>query len=127
MDPYTVAVVRTRTRTRLLLIYGPDELLRAALPPGARPPHEQSLVPFLTGLALWLDERLRVVLCADAKDAGFCLGLTDELGGGTRSLYFDVEVTPRRALAQGVRLGGVGNFRSLHQLALWPSPLGRSR
>jgi hypothetical protein len=127
MYPYTVAIVPTRSRTRVLLTCGPDELLRAALPPSRKLPHEQSLVEFLSGLSLWLDERLRVVLCVDAKDGGFCLGLTDERGTGTRSLYFDVEVAPRRALAQGTHLGGVGNFRSLHQLVLWPSCLGRPR
>ncbi len=127
MHPYTVAIVPTRTRTRILLVHGPNELLRAALPPSPLPAHEHSLAPLLTGLSLWLGERLRAVLCVDAREAGFCLGLTDELGSGARSLYFDVEVAPRRALARGVRLGGVGDFRSLHQLVLHSSSLERAR
>jgi hypothetical protein len=54
----------------------------------------------------------------DAKDAGFCLGLTDEMGIGTRSLYFDVEVRSRRTgRRRGQRIGGVGDFADLRQLS----------
>src|SRR5258707_165177 len=73
--------------------------------------------PVLEGLALWLDAKLHVVLCVDAKDAGFCLGLTDEMGIGTRSLYFDVEVPSRTGRRRGQRIGGVGDFADLRQLS----------
>jgi len=127
MHLYAVTIVRENTRTRLLLSLGPDKLLRAVLPPGRRQRHKRAAAALIEGLSLWLDSPLCVVLCADAKDASLCLGLADELGRGERALFFEVEVAPRRALAHGVRLSVVGDFRLLHQLALWPSPIARTR
>jgi len=123
---YTVLIMPSATRTRVLISQGPDELLRAILPSPAVVHHERSVIQFLQGLSLWLDTKLHVVLCVDAKDAGFCLGLTDEMGIGMRSVYFDVEVHDRRARRRrGQRIRGVGDFADLRQLYLhW---LGRDR
>jgi hypothetical protein len=65
---------------------GPDELLRAILPAPTRVRHERAVMTFLEGLSLWLDATLPVVLSVDARQASFCLGLTDELGLGARSV-----------------------------------------
>jgi hypothetical protein len=66
-----------------------------------------------------LNAKLHVVLSVDAKEAGFCLGLTDELGVGVRSLFFDVEVRDRRVRRRpGRRIRGVGDFADLRQLRL---------
>jgi hypothetical protein len=81
--------------------------------------YERAAITFLEGLALWLNAKLHVVLSVDAKEAGCCLGLTDELGVGGRSLFFDVEVrdrTVRRRRAQRIR--GVVDFGDLRQLRL---------
>ena len=44
----------------------------------------------IEALAQWVDTPIHVVLSVAAQDASFCLGLTDELGCGTRSLYYEV-------------------------------------
>jgi hypothetical protein len=118
---YTVIMIPSAARTRVLLMEGPDELLRALLPSPSQLQHERAAITFLESLALWLNAKLHVVLSVDAREAGCCLGLTDELGLGVRSLFFEVEVrdrrTPRR---RGQRIRGIGNFADLRQLRLVP-------
>src|ERR1041384_545564 len=104
---YQVVIAPSATRTRVLVTEGSDELLRAVLPSPSQLRHERATTTFLEGLAL----------CVDAKEAGFCLGLTDEMGVGVRSLFFDVEVRDRRARRRpGRRIRGVGDFVNLRQL-----------
>ena len=118
---YQVVIVPSATRTRVLVTEGSDELLRAVLPSPSRLRHERATTTFLESLALWLDAKLYVVLSVDAKEAGFCLGLTDEMGVGVRSLFFDVEVRDRRVRRRpGRRIRGVGDFADLRQLRLVP-------
>jgi hypothetical protein len=118
---YTVVMTPSATRTRVLLSHGPDELLRAILPPPSQLRHEHGAITFLQGLSLWLDAKLHVVLSVDAKEAGFCLALADEMGIGMRSVYFDVEVRDRRARRRrGQRIRGIGDFADLRQLRLVP-------
>jgi hypothetical protein len=119
---YQVVIAPSATRTRVLVTEGSDELLRAVLPSPSQLRHERATITFLEGLALWLDAKLHVVLSVDAKEAGFCLGLTDEMGVGVRSLFFDVEVRDRRARRRpGRRIRGVGDFVDLRQLRLVPN------
>ena len=116
---HLVAIVPSAMRTRVLVTDGPDELLRASLPPASRL-HARAVIPLLEGLALWLDAKLHVVLSADAQ-AGRSLGLTDELGVGVRSLFFDVEVRDRAARRRrGRRLRGIADFVDVRQLRLVP-------
>ena len=82
MEKYTVMVLPSTTRTRILVTHGPDELLRAIFPPPSQIRHERSVPHFLAGLSLLLDSSLRVVLCVDAPEVGFCLGLN-----GLRDVY----------------------------------------
>jgi hypothetical protein len=118
---YQVVIAPSATRTRVLVTDGPDELLRAVLPSPSQLQYERATTAFLESLALWLSAKLHVVLSVDAKEAGFCLGLTDELGVGVRSLFFDVEVRDRRARRRpGRRIRGVGDFADLRQLRLVP-------
>ncbi len=123
---YTVVMIPSATRTRVLLSQGPDELLRALLPPPSQVRHSRAAITFLEGLSLWLDAKLHVVLSVDEREAGFCLGLTDEMGVGIRSLYFDVEVLDRGARRRrGQRIRGIGDFADLRQLRLlWLVPDG---
>jgi hypothetical protein len=123
---YTVVIIPSSTRTRVLVSHGPDELLRAILPPPSSVHHERAAVALLEGLSLWLDAKLHVVLSVDEPEAGFCLALTDEMGLGTRSVFFDVEVHDRRARRQrGQRIRGIGDFADLRQLYLrWLLPDG---
>lgn len=123
MESYTVLVSPSPTGTRVLVLRGPDELVRACLPPLADVRHERALPTWLEGLALLLDARLRVVLSVDAWQAAWCLGLTDALGLGSQSLFYDVEVVDRRARRRrGSRLRGLGRFADLHRLRRWLAP-----
>ena len=75
---------------------------------------------FLEALALWLDVTLPVVLSVAAREASCCLGLTDELGVGARSIFYRVDVvTPEdHRRRRGQRLRGLGGFGDLRQLRL---------
>ena len=121
---YTVVIIPSPARTRVLVSHGCDELLRAILPPPSSVRHERATIEFLEGLSLWLDARLHVVLCVDARAAGFCLALTNELGVGMRSVFFDVEVhAPRTRQRRGRRIRGIGDFADLRQMHLrWLGP-----
>ena len=123
---YTVVMIPSAMRTRVLLSHGPDELLRAVLPPPSQVRHERSTITFLEGLSMWLDAKLHVVLSVDAREAGFCLGLINEVGVGIGSVYFDVEVHDRRARRRrGQRIRGIGDFTDLRQLRMmWLIPDG---
>lgn len=116
---YTVVLIPSATRTRVLVTAGSDELMRAILPPPSQLQYERATTAFLESLALWLNAKLHVVLSVDAKEAGCCLGLTDELGVGVRSLFFEVEVRDRRARRRrGQRIRGIGDFTDARQLRL---------
>ena len=123
---YTVVLIPTMIRTRALVSHGPDELLRALLPAPSLVRHERATVTFLEGLSLWLDARLRVVLCVDAQQASFCLGLTDDMGRGLRSVFYAVEVRERGVRQRREhRIRGVGDFVELRQQRMaWPVPDG---
>ena len=88
--------------------------------------HEQAAQALLQGLSLWLDAKVHVVLSVDEREAGFCLGLTDEMGLGMHSVYFDVEVhDPRARRRRGQRIRGIGDFADLRQLYMrWRIPDG---
>jgi hypothetical protein len=119
---YHVLIAPSAIRTRVLVTEGPDELLRAVLPSPSQLQYERAVITFLESLALWLNAKLHVVLSVDVKEAGCCLGLTDELGVGVRSLFFDVEVRDRqvRRRRAGRRIRGIGDFVDLRQLRLVP-------
>jgi len=118
MESYQVVILPSERWTRVLLCHGPDELLRAILPPPSQVRHERSAPTFLESLALWLDATLPVVLSVDAQHAGFCLGLTDELGLGKCSIYYRVEVRERGGRRRGTRIRSMGNFADLRRLSL---------
>jgi hypothetical protein len=121
---YTVVLLPTTIRTRALVSHGPDELLRASLPPPSQVRHERATITFLEGLSLWFDARLRVVLCVDVRQASFCLGLTDEMGRGDRSVYYTVEVRGVRHRREQ-RIRGIGDFADLRQQRMaWLAPEG---
>lgn len=98
--------------TRLLLICGEDEVLKAVLPPPMEI-HPRAAPTLCEALALWLQQPLSVVLCADAEGPSSALGLSDDLGFGVTTVHYTVEVVdPTR------RPRALGSFRDLRQLEL---------
>ena len=121
MDTYRLLLSPSSKWTKVLLMHGPDELLKALLPPPSQVRHERAAITLIEALSLWLDTNLPVALCVDAREASCCLGLTDEMGVGIRSVFYRVEVTERRDARRrtGIRIPGVGDFRDMRQLRLW--------
>jgi hypothetical protein len=119
MNRFTVTLVPSATRTRVLLTHGPDELMRAVLPPPMQVQHIRAAPTLIEALAKWVDAPISVVLSVDAQDAGFCLGLTDELGCGLHGVFYDVRVVERdRRRPRGRRIRGLGSFADVRQLRL---------
>jgi hypothetical protein len=116
---YTVVMIPSAMQTRVLVSHGPDELMRARLPPPSQVRHRRAVISWLEGMSLWLDAKLHVALFVEVRAAGSCLGLTDELGVEIQSLYFELEVLDPAALRRrGQRIRGVGDFADLRQLRL---------
>jgi hypothetical protein len=115
MNSILVTVAPEATRVRLLAMTPQGEVMRAVLGPAARM-HPRAATTLLEGLALWQQQPLSVVLYADVSGDGCAMGLLDALGGGVRTLHYEVEVALRHS-RRSRRLGGVGNFRDLRQLA----------
>jgi hypothetical protein len=106
-----------RNQVRLLLYQGNREILRARLPQPEDLSCVQPTNALLESLALWLNTTLRVVLCADDPCCGFYLGLTDELGTGIRTPYYEVSVVaPVDLPSNPSRLQPDGEFDNIVQL-----------
>jgi hypothetical protein len=90
--------------TRLLMMEGPDERMRAVLGP-ATAAHPRAAETLLEGLALWHQQALSV-------------RLEDALGFGVRNVHFEVEVALRERRRRPRRLSTLGNFGDLRQLCL---------
>ena len=116
-----VMLAPSEVRTKVLLMQGQDELMRAVLPPLRHLRNEHCVTRFLEALSLLMDQRVFVALCADELGDSFRLGLTDELGVGVRSVYYAVEPLPVTRSPKPRRLRGVGDFAGLRQLWLWAS------
>lgn len=114
MERITVVMAPEATRVRLLARSGRHDLMKAILGP-ADQAHPRAVATLLEGLALWHQQTLGVVLCADEPLSGYSLGLCNALGFGERNVHFEVGFAPR-----GPRrvLPGVGNFADLRQLDL---------
>src|ERR1043165_2657111 len=95
MDSYKAVLSPIARWPRPVVNHGPDEWPRAMLPPPAQVRHERTASTLLEGSSLWFDARLAVVSSVDAQSAGFCLGLTNELGDGDRSMFYRVEAAER--------------------------------
>ena len=117
MQGLTVTMDPRRGETRLLVMEGRDERLRAVLG-SSLTAHPRAAATLLEGLALWHQRALSVVLCADVEEALSALQLTDRLGLGERNLHFEVEVALRDHRRSGRRIGMLGDFRDLRQLCL---------
>jgi hypothetical protein len=113
----TVTLDPRAGETRLLMMEGPDERMRAVLGPvtGAHPRAAETL---LEGLALWHQQALSVVLCADVGGSTSPLRLEDALGFGVKNVHFEVEVALRQTKRRPRRISTLGSFVDLRQICL---------
>jgi hypothetical protein len=117
MEPMVVVLDPRRAETRILVMQGGDERLRAVLGP-ATAAHRRAATTLLEALALWSQQAVSCVLCADVEEPSSALRITDDLGFGERSVHFEVEVAFRDPRRRGRRIAGLGNFQDLRQLCL---------
>lgn len=119
MSPLTITIVPEPERTRILMVCGQNEVMKAVLGPAAAS-HPRAAATLLEGLSLWHQVPLSVVLSVDAEASSSGLSLCDALGFGHKTLHYEVAVALReRRRRRGVtRLAGLGDFRELRQLCL---------
>jgi hypothetical protein len=114
--PITVRILPSSTSTRVLVTDGNDEVLKARLPMPSQM-HRLAVKTMLEAIALFYQSRIRVVLSADSEAISFGLGLTDGLGFGIDTFYYEVEVLPdAEQRRRAKRLYGLGDFREVRRL-----------
>ncbi len=100
---------------RMLVRSGRRDVLKAVLGPAGQA-HPRAAATLLEGLALWYQQSLGVVLCADELSNGCGLGLCNALGFGEPNVHYEVAIA--HAGARRRPLTGVGDFSDLRQLDL---------
>lgn len=118
MEPYTLLMMPSRQHTRLMLLRGRSEQLRAVLPPLTHVRQPRAVMALMEALALWADTRLRVVLCANATASTYWLGLTDARGCGARSVFYEVQVVAPQDKQRAAQVHAFGDFEDLQQLSM---------
>jgi hypothetical protein len=103
--------------TRVLAMWGKDEVMRAVLGPTTAS-HPRAAPTLMEALALWHQQALSVVLCADVEACSSAAKMIDDLGFGVRTVHYDVEVALRAHRRRGRRIHGLGQFADLRQLCL---------
>ena len=117
MERLTVTMQPLPRETRLLVMAGRDEVMRAILGP-ATASHPRAAATLLEGLSLWHQRAVSVVLCADDEASSSATRMFDDLGFGVKTVHYDVEVAFRAHPRRGRRIRGFGNFGELRQLCL---------
>ena len=80
--------------------------------------HPRAAATLLEGLALWHQQALSVVLCADVEACSSATRMIDDLGFGTKTVHYHVDLAFRAHRRRGRRIHGLGNFGDLRQLCL---------
>jgi hypothetical protein len=117
MERLIVTMEPLPRETRLLVMAGRDEMMRAILGPTTAS-HPRAVATLLEGLSLWHQQALSVVLCADVEASSSATRMFDALGFGEKTVHYEVEVALRDRRRRGRRIHGLGNFRDLRQLCL---------
>lgn len=117
MERLTVTMEPRWGETRILMMSGRNEVMRAVLGPAASS-HPRAAATLLEGLSLWHQQALSVVLCADVEEYSSATQLLDQLGFGAKSVHYDVEIAHRAHRRQGRRIRGLGDFGTLRRLCL---------
>lgn len=118
MEPYTVLMMPSKQHTRLMVLRGASEQLRAVLPPLTHVRQPRAVGTLLEAVALWADTRVRVVLCANATACTYWLGLTDAKGCGARSVFYEVEVVGPQDKRRASQVHAFGDFEDMRQLSM---------
>ena len=122
MERLTVTMQPLPRETRILMMLGRDEMMRAVLGP-ATASHPRAAATLLEGLSLWHQQALSVVLSADALECSSATHVIDALGFGAKSVHYEVEIALRAHHRRGRKIRGMGHFADLRQLCLegvWP-------
>ena len=120
MEQISVTMQPLAHETRLLVMAGRHELMRAVLGP-ATSSHPRAAATLLEGLSLWHQQALSVVVCVGDEGtlaATRATGVFDDLLLGQRSVHYDVEVALHALPRRGRRIQGFGNFGDLRQLCI---------
>jgi len=117
MDRMTVTMEPLPRETRILVMSGRDEVMRAILGPTTAS-HPRAAATLMEGLSLWHQRPLSIVLCADVEASFSATRMLDELGFGSRTVHYEVDVAFLAHRRRGRRIHGLGNFGDLRQLCL---------
>jgi hypothetical protein len=117
MERISVTMQPLARETRLLVMAGRHEVMRAILGP-VTASHPRAAATLLEGLALWHQQPVSVVLCADDEACSSATQMFDALGFGSKTVHYDVEVAFPGHRRRGRRIQGFGNFSDLRQLCL---------
>jgi hypothetical protein len=115
-SPITVTIAPEPTRVRILATRSDQDILKAVLAPAATI-HPRAAATLLEGLALWYQQSLSVVLCADESADSCAMGLCDGLGFGRSQVHFQVGIAAPVRRRSRRSIAGLGDFRDLRQLS----------
>ena len=111
-----IVVIRPEaTETKLLIMKGRDQVMKAVLPPASRA-HHRAASTLVEALALWYQQQLSVVLYADVWAEPFATGFCDTFGFGEDRLHYAVEVVDPRPLGKGRQLSFTSCFSELEEI-----------
>jgi hypothetical protein len=108
----------SKQHTRVMLLRGVSEQLRAVLPPLTHVRQPRAVTTLLEALALWADSRVRVVLCASATASTYGLGLTDARGCGARGVFYEVQLVAPQDKRRAKQVHAFGDFEDMQQLSM---------
>jgi hypothetical protein len=115
MKRLLMVILPSREVTKILMLRGEQELLRATL--DLRPRSDEAALRLLEALSMWFGQSIEVVLgVEDPFDSSSMLGLDDGFGFGTQNLSCDVNVVALRRRRGTGRLR-LGDFAELHRIA----------
>lgn len=117
MNALTLTIAPELSQTRLLMLNGQTEVMKAVLGPTSLS-HPRAAATLLEGLSLWHQSALSVVLFVDDQACSSGLSLCDALGFGQRTVHYDVAVAVREHRRRTSRLTGLGDFRELRRICL---------
>jgi hypothetical protein len=121
MKRITVTMQPLPQETRLLAMAGGDEVLRAILGPTTAS-HPRAAATLMEGLALWHQQPLSIVVCADFEECSSATWMLDALGLGESSIHYDVEPVFPEYHRRARRIRGFGNFGDLRKHCLGAVP-----